>query len=159
MKTRDWLALAGWLFVSFSAAIIGGTATASSVATWYPTIAKPAWTPPSWLFGPVWTTLYAMMGFAAWLVWRKAGWRDGAVPLGLFLTQLVLNAAWSLLFFGLRNPFAGLIDIAALWIAIGLTTVAFFRISRIAGWLMIPYWLWVSFATALNFAIWQLNRV
>lgn len=149
--------LVGWLLASFSAALIGGLSTASSVTTWYPTIAKPSWTPPSWLFGPVWTALYAMMGVAAWSVWRRVGWRDGALPLGLFVVQLALNAAWSILFFGLQNPLAGLVDIGALWIAIGLTTVAFFRVSRLAGALMIPYWLWVSFATALNFAIWRLN--
>jgi translocator protein len=155
MKTKEWGALVGWLAASYAAAVIGGVATARSVTEWYPTIAKPEWTPPSWLFGPVWTVLYAMMAVAAWLVWRKAGWSGPALK--VFALQLILNAAWSILFFGMRDPFAGLLDIVALWIAIVVTTVLFFRVSKVAGALMAPYLLWVSFATALNFAIWRLN--
>jgi translocator protein len=155
MKTREWGALVGWLAVSYAAAVIGGVATAASVAEWYPTIARPAWTPPSWLFGPVWTILYAMMAVAAWLVWRKAGW--SGLALKVFVLQLILNAAWSIFFFGMRDPLAGLLDIVALWIAIVLTMILFFRISKVAGTLIVPYLLWVSFATALNFAIWRLN--
>jgi len=151
------MVLAAWLAACFSAALIGGVSTSSSVTTWYPTVAKPSWTPPPWIFGPVWTALYVMMAIAAWLVWRKLGWNGGAKVLGLFVFQLIANAAWSVFFFGMRSPIAGLLDIVVLWMAIGLTTVLFFRISRLAGSLMIPYWLWVSFATALNFAIWRLN--
>lgn len=150
--------MAGWVLFCFAAAAIGGSATAGSVTSWYPTIAKPPWTPPSWLFGPVWTALYVMMAVAAWLVWRKAGWGEGSKELGLFVFQLILNAVWSILFFGMRNPLAGLIDIVVLWVAIGLTVVVFARISKGAAALMVPYFLWVSFATALNFAIWRLNQ-
>jgi len=157
MKTREWVVLGIWLAASFGVAAVGGTSTASSVTTWYPTIAKPAWTPPAWVFGPVWTALYAMMAVAAWLVWRKAGWSRGGRALGIFVTQLALNAAWSILFFGMRSPLLGLIDIALLWIAIVLTIVAFARISKVALALLVPYLLWVSFAAALNFAIWRLN--
>ena len=113
---------------------------------------------PAWVFGPVWTALYLSMAIAAWLVWRRAGWPGGARALGLFAVQLALNAAWSPLFFGLRSPAAGLVDIAALWLAIAATVFAFFRIAPVAGALLVPYWLWVTFATALNAAIWSLNR-
>ena len=121
---------------------------------WYERLRKPSWRPPNWLFAPVWSALYLMMAFAAWLVWGKAA---GAVPLALWLGQLVLNAAWSPAFFGLRRPDLGLIVIAALWLAIASTVAAFAAVSATAAWLMVPYLVWVSFATALNFAIWRLN--
>jgi tryptophan-rich sensory protein len=120
-------------------------------------LSKPAWNPPAWLFGPVWTVLYLMMAIAAWLVWRKMGFSGAAGAMGIFAVQLALNAAWSPLFFGLRNPAAGLVDIAALWIAVGVTLIAFWRVLPLAAVLLLPYWLWVSFATALNFAIWRRN--
>ena len=124
---------------------------------WYERLRKPSWRPPNWLFAPVWSALYLMMAFAAWLVWGKAGLAAGAVPLALWLGQLVLNAAWSPAFFGLRRPDLGLIVIAALWVAIASTVAAFAAVSATAAWLMVPYLVWVSFATALNFAIWRLN--
>jgi tryptophan-rich sensory protein len=136
----------------------GSLFTASSVRDWYPLIQKPAWTPPSWLFGPVWTMLYIMMAFAAWLVWRRRGLLDIKPALALFAVQLILNAAWSPLFFGLKNPLAGLLDIVALWAAILATLISFWKISPAAASLLVPYWLWVSFATILNFSIWRLNR-
>jgi tryptophan-rich sensory protein len=125
------------------------------VRDWYPTIAKPAWTPPSWLFGPVWTILYAMMGVAAWLVWRRVGWSGALV---WFAIQLALNATWSPVFFGLHRLGLALVNIGLLWLAILGTTIAFWRVAPVAGGLFVPYLAWVSFATALNFAIWQLNR-
>lgn len=137
---------------------VGGWATARSVATWYPSLAKPSWNPPSWVFAPVWTALYIGMAVAAWLVWRTSGWRDASGALRLFAVQLALNAAWSPLFFGLRSPAAGLVDIAALWLVVAATIVAFFRIAPVAGALLVPYGLWVTFAAALNAAIWRLNR-
>ncbi|MHC4294784.1 MAG: TspO/MBR family protein [Planctomycetota bacterium] len=128
-----------------------------SVGQWYENLTKPAFTPPGWLFGPVWTFLYFAMGLACWAVWRKRGSRKVAVPIALFAVQLCLNAAWTPLFFGLHNVGAAFADIIALWAAIVLTTVAFFKVSKLAGWLMIPYLAWVSFAAVLNFAIWRLN--
>jgi tryptophan-rich sensory protein len=155
---RSALVLAGFLLASFSAAAIGGFSTAAGVTTWYPTLAKPSWTPPPWLFGPAWTVLYASMGIAAWLVWRRAGGFAGArVALTLFFVQLAVNALWSVFFFGLRNPGLALADIAVLWCAIAATLVAFFRVSPAAGGLLVPYLAWVSFAAALNYAIWRLN--
>jgi len=153
-------ALALFLFAAtcFGVSGLGAWFTAGSVGTWYPTLAKPSWTPPAWVFAPVWTALYSMMAIAAWLVWRKRGWREAWGALGLFVLQLTLNAAWSPLFFGVRSPAAGLVDIVALWFSVAATFVAFFRISPIAGMLLAPYWAWVSFAAALNAAIWSLNR-
>lgn len=131
--------------------------TAGPVKEWYPTLRKPAWTPPDWLFGPVWTALYLMMAVAAWLVWSRAGLLGARVGLGLFLVQLVLNAAWSGLFFALRSPGAAFAEIVALWAAIAATIVAFARVSPTAAALLAPYLLWVTYATALNGTIWVLN--
>lgn len=159
MSKRDLLALVGFIVLCFAAAGLGGlwTAPATSAGGWYSQIAKPAWTPPSWLFGPVWTALYLMMAIAAWLVWRQGGWAAQGRPLTLFLVQLALNALWSGLFFGLRSPGLGMIEIVFLWLAILLTLLAFLRVTPVAGWMMVPYLLWVTFASALNFAVWRLN--
>ncbi len=151
---RQALVLLGFLVVTFAVAGISGASTSGSVRTWYATVAKPTWNPPSWIFGPVWTALYAMMAVAAWLVWRRAGW-GGA--LAFFGFQLALNAAWSPLFFGLHRIDWALVDIVALWVTIVATTVAFCRVTPVAGWLFVPYLLWVSFATVLNFTIWRMN--
>lgn len=158
---KDWnpiWMLALFIAVCFVAAGAGAGFTSSSVINWYPTLRKPSWNPPAWIFGPVWTVLYLMMAIAAWLVWRSRGFHEGAGPLGMFALQLALNALWSPLFFGLRNPWAGLVDIVPLWAAILATLVCFWKISPLAGTLLVPYWLWVSFATALNFMIWKMNR-
>jgi len=157
-RGRDVLGLVLLVVVCLGVGGLGAWATAGSVTTWYPAIAKPSWTPPAWIFGPVWTVLYVMMAIAAWLVWREPGRQGTKRALGLFALQLALNAAWSPLFFGLRSPAAGLVDIVALWIAITATVEAFRRVSAVAATLLVPYWLWVSFATALNAAIWHLNR-
>jgi tryptophan-rich sensory protein len=141
-----------------SAAAIGGAATSSSVGEWYQALRKPSFNPPSWIFGPVWTALYAMMATAAWLVWMKRGFADAQLPLALFGLQLALNAAWSVLFFGLRNPGLALVDIGLLWAAILATLLAFRPISLPAALLLAPYLVWVSFAAVLNHAIWSLNR-
>ena len=124
---------------------------------WYRSLRKPSFTPPGWVFGPVWTVLYACMGVAAWLVWRRRGFARGAVPLGLFGLQLALNAAWTWLFFGLHSPALALADLIALWVAIVATLGAFWRVSRPAGLLMAPYLAWSTFAAVLNLAIWRLN--
>ena len=135
--------------------LIAGLATQSSVETWYPTLAKPFFTPPDWLFAPVWTVLYALMGIAAHLVWRR---RPGVQrALVLFGVQLALNAAWSLVFFGGRSISGGLVVILLLLAALLATLVAFWRRSRWAGALLVPYVVWVGYATALNAGIWWLN--
>lgn len=151
---NQWLVLVGFLLASFAAAALGSVTTISSVREWYPTVAKPVWTPPSWLFGPVWTVLYAMMSVAAWLVWRRAGWSGALV---WYAMQLALNATWSPVFFGLHQIGWALVNMVSLWLAIAGTTVAFWRVSPVAGWLFVPYLAWVSYATALNFAIWRMN--
>ncbi len=137
-----------------------GMATQSSISTWYPTLIKPFFNPPNWLFAPVWTILYVMMGVGAGLVWSKTE----AVPvlvkkaLWVFVIQLILNALWSFLFFGLQNPFLALIEIMLLWLMIFETIKVFKPIDALAGKLLIPYLLWVSFAMILNGSIWWLNR-
>ena len=143
------------IVVCLGAAGIGSLLTTPSLRPWYEGLSKPRWNPPNWLFGPVWTILYLAMAIAAWLVWRKAG--VTAVPMQLFLTQLVLNVAWSALFFRLRSPGLAFIEIVVLWFAILATTIEFWRAVPAAGWLLLPYLIWVSYATALNFSIWRLN--
>lgn len=156
----QWLALAGFLFISYAAGVIGSFSTVAGIRPgWYETLTKPAWTPPSWVFSPVWTVLYTLMGIAAWLVWRTAGsWASARIPLALFVIQLMLNTAWSIVFFGQRDTTGGLMVIILLLFAIIATTVAFFRVNRVAGWLFIPYVLWVTYATTLNAGIVLLNR-
>jgi benzodiazapine receptor len=148
------LGLLGWLLLCFAAAAVGGLFPPGE---WYAQLAKPAWNPPSWIFGPVWTALYAMMAVAAWLVWREDGFRARARPLGLFLLQLTLNAAWSPLFFGLKSPALAFVVIVLLWRAILATLQAFWRANRISGALLLPYLGWVTFAAVLNFTLWRLN--
>ena len=155
--TRNILALAIFLLVVYAVSGLGALATGPAVTGWYSTIKKPNWTPPSWLFGPVWTLLYTLMAVAAWLVWRCRDNPRRASALWAFGLQLALNAVWSPLFFGLHRIDLGLIDIAALWLAILLTIFLFFRLRPAAGWLLVPYLLWCSYAAALNFALWRLN--
>jgi translocator protein len=144
--------------VCFAAAAVGALFTSPNVPDWYASLNKPSWTPPSWVFGPAWSLLYLAMGISAWRVWRIAGFRLAAAPLALFGIQLILNMAWSGLFFGLRSPGAALMEIILLWGAILATMIAFRRRSAAAGWLMLPYLAWVTFAAALNLAIWNLNQ-
>jgi tryptophan-rich sensory protein len=155
---NQWRVLAGLVVLCLAAGTTGGLVTALAVESWYPTLNKPGWTPPSWLFGPVWTVLYILMAIAAWLVWKKDTRFSGVrLALILFFTQLALNFLWPFLFFGLRSPGVGLVDIAALLVVLTLTVIAFFGQSLWAGLLMAPYLAWVAFASALNFAIWRLN--
>lgn len=147
------------IVVSELAGIIGSVFTTPSIPTWYATLARPALNPPAWVFGPVWTTLFALMGIAAFLVWRKGlDRRDVKIALGIFIGQLVLNTLWSIIFFGLHSPGGAFIEIIFLWLAILATIITFAKISRPAAWLLLPYILWVSFAGYLNFSIWSLNR-
>jgi tryptophan-rich sensory protein len=144
--------------VTFTASAIGSWATIDNVRTWYPTIAKPSWTPPNWLFGPVWTLLYTLMAIAAWRVWRNRQGAEARSVLNLYGSQLALNTLWSVLFFALHRPGLALIEISALWALLVHAQVRFWRADRTAGILWAPYLAWVSFATALNAAIWWLNR-
>jgi benzodiazapine receptor len=158
MKERTrWIGLVIFIAICLGAGTLGAVATTPEIEGWYKTIAKPSWNPPDWIFGPVWTTLYVLMAVAAWLVWKPAGFRAAAVPLALFAIQLLLNIGWSWIFFRMHEPGWAFVEIVVLWLAIVATTVAFFRCSRIAGWLLVPYVAWVGFASVLNFAIWQMN--
>jgi benzodiazapine receptor len=142
------------LALTFGAGYIGST---FPIDEWYTALSKPAWNPPNWLFGPVWGVLYLLIAVSAWLVWRKTGLVRASLPLGLFAVQLVLNAAWSWIFFGRHEIGLALIEILILWVAILGTIIAFWRLNPVSGYLMVPYILWVSFASVLNFAIWRLN--
>ena len=155
---NNWISWIILVAICFGAAAIGSLFTSSSVNTWYPGLLKPAGTPPAWVFGPVWSTMYLLMATAAWLVWRQRTVEDVRLTLGLFFGQLVLNAAWSFVFFGLRRPGAALVEILVLLAAIVLTATRFGMVSRLAFWLMAPYVAWVAYATFLNFGIWNLNR-
>jgi tryptophan-rich sensory protein len=160
---RQAAALLVCLAIPFAAAALGGYATSRSVNGWYQTINRPAWTPPGWLFGPVWTALYALMGVSAWLTWREAAaGRAEAARTGparrWFFAQLALNTGWSFAFFGLRSPLAGLLVIVPLWLSIAGWIGATGRVNRAAAGLQLPYLAWVSFASVLNGALWWLNR-
>ena len=157
-KTIDVIKLIISIVVCQCAGIIGSLFTTPAIPTWYAALQKPAFTPPNWLFAPVWITLYLLMGIAAFLVWRF-GLENRRVRTALiiFLVQLVLNSLWSVVFFGLQSPLYGIIVIIILWIAILLTILKFARISAVAAWLLVPYILWVSYASALNISIWLLN--
>ena len=159
MKTPDVAKAAVSVLVPLACGFVGSLATRPAIPGWYAGLAKPAFAPPNWLFGPAWTLLYVLMGVASFLVWRAGLSVPGVKPaLVCYLAQLVLNLAWSWLFFALRSPLAGLVEIAVLWCAIIVTTVLFFRVSAAAGALMLPYIGWVSFAGALNASLWWLNR-
>jgi len=146
------------ILICFACAGVGSSATIPQLEVWYAGLNKPTWNPPNWIFAPVWTTLFAMMGVSAWLVWRTTGFSKGRFPLSWFGIQLALNVGWSILFFGCQRPGFALIEILLLWLAIAITTNLFLRHSKFAAGLMMPYLCWVSFATVLNFAIWSLNR-
>lgn len=147
------------VFVGLCLAVgaLGGWVTAGSVKTWYPTIAKPWFTPPDWVFGPVWTVLYVMMGVAAWRVWSRASARARREPLALFALQLALNLAWSVVFFGAHRIGGAVVVIVTLEAAILATLIAFRRVDGLAATLLLPYALWVAFAAVLNIAVWRLN--
>ena len=146
--------LIGWLALSLAAS---GTAVYVSTSGWYAGLNKPVWNPPGWIFGPVWTLLYVMMGTAAWLVWREGGWKGQALPLGMFLVQWSFNVLWTPLFFGAHRIELALVDIGMLWLALAVTLVLFWRVCKTAGTLLAPYLAWVSFAAALNLTIWSMN--
>jgi tryptophan-rich sensory protein len=149
--------LVGWIFLCFAAMSFGGWATSSSVSSWYPTLVKPPYNPPSYLFGIVWPILYLLMAVAAWLCWRQGGWAAQAFPLTLFLTQLLVNALWSFLFFGMRSPILGLVGILLLDGLVAMTLLQFSTVRPLAALLLVPYLAWILFATAVNAGIWYLN--
>jgi len=146
------------IFICLFAGFIGSYFTTPAIPTWFATLQKPSFAPPNWVFAPVWTSLYILMGISLFLVWQK-GLENKTVKAAIYLFagQLVLNALWSFVFFGLRSPLLGLIEIIILWIAILATILSFMKISRTAAYLLIPYILWVSFASIVNFSIWSLN--
>jgi benzodiazapine receptor len=154
---RHAIGLVVSMAICFGAAGLGSLFTTPSIENWYVTLRKPPWTPPNWVFGPVWTVLYLGMAIAAWLVWRKAGVSGGKLALTFFALQLALNVCWSAIFFGAHMPGYAFAEIVLLWLLIMATVVAFWSVSRAAGWMMVPYLLWVAFAGVLNYAIWRLN--
>lgn len=154
---RDVSALGAFLLICFAAAAAGGAVTATSVGDWYKSLAKPGFTPPDWLFAPVWTVLYVLMAVAAWRVWRVAGFSAGRPALLAFGVQLALNLGWSVVFFGMNAVGAALAEMIALLTAIVVTLVLFIRIDRLAGILLMPYALWVGYALLLNASIWLMN--
>jgi benzodiazapine receptor len=151
---RDVAGLVGFIILCFGVSALGGLAAAPAIREWYEPLEKPSWTPPEWVFGPVWTLLYALMAVAGWLVWREGRSRIAAL---LFLLQLALNAAWPWLFFARQRPDWAFFDVVVLAIAIVATMAAFYRVRRRAAFLLVPYLAWVVFAATLNLAVWRLN--
>lgn len=151
MKAKNFFKLLGAIILCQLAGIIGTVFTMDAIPTWYAGLIKPVLNPPSWVFGPVWTILYTLMGISLYLVWQKKG------KTGIFFVQLVLNALWSIVFFGLKDISLALVVICMMWISIVSTIVVFYKISRPAAYLLLPYIAWVSFALYLNLAIWRLN--
>lgn len=155
-KSLNALALVGGLLVAFAAAAVGGFASANA-GDFYRELVRPSWAPPGWLFGPVWSVLYLLMGVSAWLVWRARGFTGARGALALFVAQLAVNALWTWIFFVWRLGALAFAEIVFLWILIVANLVMFSRVSRAAGLLLVPYLAWVSFACALTFATWRLN--
>jgi tryptophan-rich sensory protein len=152
-KLSHGLALLGFILVTFCAPAL--SAFIGMPGEWYAVLNKPSWNPPAWLFGPAWTLLYTLMAVAAWLVWKRAG--VSSRPLALYFVQLALNAAWTPIFFGSHQLGWALVEIVGLWIAILLTLLSFRRVNSTAGWLLVPYLAWVTFAATLNCTLWRLN--
>lgn len=168
-NSKHILTIIFWLILPQLFGIIGSVFTAFLVKTWYPMLIKPSLNPPDWVFGPVWTILFLFMGIAAYYVWSTSAKATGGqvsgrknknvkVALAIFVGQLVLNTLWSILFFGLHRQDLALVEIVILWLAILATIISFYRISKTAAWLLVPYILWVSFAAYLNYSIWSLNK-
>jgi translocator protein len=156
-KPKQIAGLAASLLIVFGVASLGRFLTNLSVETWYPSLAKPSWTPSGATIGIVWTILYTLMAIAAWIVWRRSGVGGRRLSLALYTIQLLLNVGWSALFFGIRSPGLALIEIIVLWVALLATAASFWKVSKPAGALMAPYLIWVSFAVVLNAMIWRLN--
>jgi tryptophan-rich sensory protein len=157
VDAKPWLMLILFFAICLGAGGVGSFFTASSVRNWYPQLRKPAGTPPSWIFGPVWTALYVLMAISAWLVWREYG-RGARPALLIFFAQLALNVAWSGIFFGSRMPAVAFAEIVLLWFAVVVNIAIFYPLKPVAALLLVPYLVWVSYAGYLNFGIWRLNR-
>lgn len=155
-KQRQILGLLVWLVICYSASAVGAVASIQA-SSFYAELVQPSWAPPSWLFGPVWTLLYGMMAVSVWLIWRSEGFKANRMAISWFFFQLLLNSLWSWLFFGWHLGAFSFVEIIFLWVAIVATIICFWRVRPVAGALLIPYLLWVSFASALNYAMWQLN--
>ncbi|MBN2039927.1 MAG: tryptophan-rich sensory protein [Spirochaetes bacterium] len=155
-KSKQLSGLVGWLFITFVAAGIGSMASFKA-GTFYQQLIRPEWAPPGWIFAPVWTILYLLMGIDAWLVWREHGFRAAPISLSLYIIQLAVNALWTWLFFVWRLGETAFIEIIILWILILCTLIAFWRVRIIYGILLMPYLAWVSFASVLTYIIWKLN--
>jgi tryptophan-rich sensory protein len=155
-KQKQIVGLVAWLLVSFLAAAVGGAASIQA-GSFYRQLLRPDWAPPPEIFGPVWTVLYILMGLAAWLVWRVGGFREAKPALTLFLVQLALNALWTWIFFAWQSGGLAFAEILLLWALIVATLISFWRIRPLAGALLVPYLLWVSFAAALTYSVWQRN--
>lgn len=156
-KKSDLTMLGALVVLCLLVELIGGWFTQQTVHTWYPEIAKPSWTPPDLVFAPVWTILYMLMAVSVWLIWKTPTTKDKNIAYTVFGVQLFLNMIWSGLFFTLKNPLYGLVDLIPLWFLIIGMLVVFYRIKPLAAALLIPYFLWVSYALALNYSIWTLN--
>lgn len=154
--SQQWLGLLFSLLLVFAAAAAGGLASASA-GSFFMELDRPLWAPPAWLFGPAWTVLYLLMGVASWLVWRKGGFSDARLALTLYGVQLVLNGLWTWLFFVMRSGSLAFIEIIILWILILATLIAFWRKNKLAGLMLVPYLIWVAYASALTFSLWQRN--
>lgn len=157
-KKQLWASFVIFILVCLVVEIIGSFWTRQTVSTWYPTLAKPAWTPPSWLFGPVWFCLYMMIAVAGWLIYRAESSPNRSKALIFYGSQLASNFIWSFLFFSLQSPLLGMIDIILLSLLICCTVITAWPVSRLASFLLIPYFVWVIYATTLNAAIWFLNE-
>jgi translocator protein len=155
--TRRWTALALWIGVSLAAGLVGNWLGGGGDPQFYQQLDRPAWAPPPWLFGPVWIALYVLMGVAAWLVWSERGFAGARLPLTLFLVHLLFNAAWTGIFFGLRMFGLAFAEIVVLWGLILWILILFWRVRPLAGALLVPYLLWVTYAAALTFALWRMN--
>jgi translocator protein len=155
-KSRQIIGLFGWLILTLAAGAVGAVASAEA-GLFYQQLARPEWAPPAWLFAPVWTLLYILIGIAAWLVWRARGFHASRAALSLFIFQLIANALWTWIFFTWRQGELAFIEILLLWTLILFTVAAFWRVRRSAGLLLLPYLAWVTFASLLTFTVWRLN--
>jgi tryptophan-rich sensory protein len=156
MDIQYWLPLVGFIGANFVVALSGAV---FKPGAWYESLAKPSWNPPNWAFAPAWTVLYVLNAVAGWLVWREVGFAGGALPLGIYGVQLLLNAGWSAVFFGMQRPDLAFLEVIGLWLSVLATIVAFMPINQTAGLILLPYLAWVSFAAFLNLTIWRLNPV
>lgn len=152
-RARTWAGVAVVVAACLGVEVVSGAITTAALGDWYRTLSKPAWTPPDRVFGPVWAALYLMMAAAAGLVWAARDREDVCCPLAAFGLQLAANLGWTVFFFGLGRPFLAFLDVLVLWVLVGITTLQFFEVSRPAGWLLVPCWVWVSFAAVLNAAV------